>query len=360
MVLPLLGMLALGGTVGEILTGIEAAKDANRIDEQTYYRLKSAGEEYIAEMEGLLPPGTVDPIKWEQFAAEVEKFIPEIADRVPEKTPQQITESGSAEEMQAQKEALRQYRDLSQTGYDPIAEAQQEAALTASAAQASSARQAALREASQRGLGGTGLDVLSGLGATEQAAIAGRQAALQAQSEAGQRRLQALGSYANLAGQMRQQTTGVESQNVNIMNAFNERAARDLNKYNQYVAEMKNEADLFNLKNQQARDEALVNQRNQQMVYDTERREAAERERRQARQGLAKDRYNISTGDTKTWSGKEGRKIERKYAPWQKAFGAVKNIGTAGLSNAIGGASEAYFADNPEKNPFSWLDDDEE
>lgn len=359
MVIPALALLAVGGTVGEIMTGILAARDAGRIDEQTYQRLKASGEEYLAEMEGLLPPGTVDPMKWEQFKAEVEKFVPEAAEFIPEKTPQQITESGSAEEQQAQKEALRQYRDLAQTGYDPIAAAQQEAALTASAAQASSARQAALREASQRGLGGTGLDVLAGLGATEQAAVGGRQAALQAQAEAGQRRLQALGSYSNLAGQMRQQTTGVESQNVNIMNAFNERAARDLNKYNQYVAEMKNEADLFNLKNQQSRDEALVRQRNEQMVYDTERREAAERERRQARQGLAKDRYKISTGDTQTWSEKEGRKIERTYAPWQKAFGAAGKIGTAGLSGSIEGAAKSYFAQNPSKNPFSMSDDEE-
>ena len=349
-----LATLLMGGLAGEVITGIMAAREAGRIDEQTYQRLVAAGEEYVAEMQGLLPPGTVDPMKWEQFKAEVEKYVPEAAEFIPEKTPQQITESGSAEEQQAQKEALRQYRDLSQSGYDPIAAAQQEAALTASAAQASSARQAALREASQRGLGGTGLDVLAGLGATEQAAVGGRQAALQAQADAGQRRLQALGSYANLAGQMRQQTTGVESQNVNIMNAFNERAARDLNKYNQYVAEMKNEADLFNLKNQQARDEALVRQRNEQMVYDTERREAAERERRQARQDLARSKYEVSTGNTEFWGGKEGRKVERRYAPYQKAFGATRQIATSLISGGVGGTpGPSNLSKDQSKNPFS-------
>ena len=350
----LMAALTLGGLSGEVITGIMAAKEAGQIDEQTYQRLMAAGESYIAEMEGLLPPGTVDPIQWEQFKAEVEKFVPEVAQFIPEKTPQQVTESGSAEEQQAQKEALRQYRDLSQSGYDPIAAAQQEAALSASAAQASSSRQAALREAAQRGLGGTGLDVLAGLGATEQAAVSGRQAALQAQAEAGQRRLQALDSYANLAGQMRQQTTGVESQNVSIMNAFNERAARDLNRYNQYVAEMKNEADLFNLKNQQARDEALINQRNEQKFIDIQRIEQAADERREAKQDLARSKYEISTGNTKFWGGKEGRKVERKYAPYQKVFGATRQIGTAMLTGGVGGGTgQSNLTQNQSKNPFS-------
>ena len=332
-----IAMLALqGGTmITNLVLGLKAAKDAKQINEETYRRLSSAAEAYQKEMDGLLPPGTVDPIQLEQFKAEVAKYVPEIAEMVPEKTPQQITESGSAEEQQAQKEALRQYRDLAQTGYDPIAAAQQEAALTASAAQASSARQAALREASQRGLGGTGLDVLAGLGATEQAAVGGRQAALQAQAEAGQRRLQALGSYANLAGQMRQQTTGVESQNVSIMNAFNERAARDLNKYNKYVSEMKNEADLFNLKNQQSRDEANVEMRNRQLLLNTQRQEQAAEARRSARERASTNRYQIQTGLGKMQGQMAGQNLERSYAPWAKLSSDVGEVSKMGMKQAF-------------------------
>lgn len=359
MVLPALIAVQGGMMLLDVYQGIQKGYEAGRIDEQTYRRMVNAVEEYEAEMEGLLPPGTVDPLKWQQFTKDVEKFVPEAAAYVPEKTPQQVTESGSAEERQAQKEALRQFGQLAKTGYDPIAEAQQEAALAASAAQASSARQSALREAAQRGLGGTGLDVLAGLGATEQAAVSGRQAALQAQAEAGQRRLQALSQYGSMAGQMREQATGVEKGNVDIMNAFNERAARNLNQYNRYVSEMKNEADLFNLKNQQARDEARVTQANQQMLEDARRKEAAERERREAQVGLAKDRYKMSTGLTKTWGEKESRALQRKYAPYEKISSGIQNITGKAITGGMSGASKSYFDANPDKNPFSFFDDEE-
>lgn len=325
--------LALGavGMVGDFVNGLNAAKEAGRINEQTYQRLMSMADTYEKEMQGILPPGTVDPIKLEQFKAEVEKFVPEAAQFVPERTPQQVTESGSAEEQQAQKEALRQYGQLAKTGYDPIAAAQQEAALTASAAQASSARQAALREAAQQGLGGTGLDVLAGLGATEQAAVGGRQAALQAQAEAGQRRLQALGQYGNMAGQMRQQSTGVEQANVGIMNAFNERAARNLNQYNQYVSEMKNQAQQFNLQNQQRRDEQNVALRNQQTLLNTQRAEEAAEARRAARERALTTGYGIRSGLGKLQGQMEGQALEKKTATYGKAFDALGDVAEMGL-----------------------------
>lgn len=320
-------LLAIQGVaaLGQFFTGLNAAREARRINEETYQRLQEAGQQYQAEMEGILPPGTVDPIKWEQFKAEVVKYVPEAAKYVPEATPQQMTEGATAEEQQAQKEALRQYGQLAKAGYDPIAAAQQEAALTASAAQASAARQAALREASQRGLGGTGLDVLAGMGATEQAAVGGRQAALQAQQEAGQRRLQALGAYGNLAGQMRQQGAQTEQANVNIMNAFNERMARNLNQYNQYVAEMKNKADLFNLQNQQAREEALIQQRNLQKAEDTRRLEAAAEARRAARERAATTKYGIQTGLGRLYGEKEGQALEKQTGAWGTGFKTISD-----------------------------------
>lgn len=324
-------IMSAGTVLGEVIVGLNAAREANRINEETYQRLVSMANTYEQEMQGILPPGTVDPIMLEQFKAEVEKYAPEAAEFVPEQTPQQVTETGSAEEMQAQKEALRQYGQLAKTGYDPIAAAQQEAALSASAAQASSARQAALREAAQRGMGGTGLDVLAGLGATEQAAIGGRQAALQAQAEAGQRRLQALGQYGNLAGQMRQQTTGVEQSNVGIMNAFNERAARNLNQYNQYVSEMKNQAQQFNLQNQQRRDEQNVALRNQQQIMNVQRAEAAAEARRAARERALTTGYGIRSGLGQLQGQMRGQALEKETAMYGKAFDTLGDTAEMGL-----------------------------
>lgn len=335
--------------VADVVTGLMAAKDAKKINEQTYQRLLETVQTYEAEMEGLLPPGTVDPMKWEQFKAEVEKYVPEIAENIPEMTPQQVTESGSAEERQAQKEALRQFGQLAKTGYDPIAEAQQEAALAASAAQASSARQSALREAAQRGLGGTGLDVLAGLGATEQAAVSGRQAALQAQAEAGQRRLQALSQYGSMAGQMREQATGVEKGNVDIMNAFNERAARNLNQYNRYVSEMKNEADLFNLQNQQRRDEQLVTQRNQQMMFDVQRQEQAAENRRAARERMVTNKAGMRSGLGQLQGQMRGQELEKSTAAWGRGIDAVQDVSKIGAEQYF--KSEFNKKNKPDPKP---------
>lgn len=334
---PMTAMLLFKGVemVGNFIVGAKAARDANKINEETYQRFVDMANNYEAEMSGNLPPGTVDPIVFERFKEEVKQLVPEIAHHIPEAAPQQVLETGVAEERQAQKQALRQYGQLAQAGYDPIAAAQQEAALSASAAQASAARQAALREAGQRGLGGTGLDVLAGMGATEQAAVGGRQAALQAQAEAGQRRLQALGQYANLAGQMRQQGTQTEQTNVGIMNAFNERMARNLNQYNQYVAEMKNQANRFNLENQQRREEMNVQLANQQRLLNAQREAQASEARRAARERMTTTKYNIQSGLGKMQSEMAGQGLSREYLPWQQALSTIGKTGDA--------ATGAYF-----------------
>lgn len=321
------GILAGGQAIGNIITGIYAARQAKKINEETFQRLMQTAQAYENEMKGLIPPGSVTPIQLDEFKRTVSDYIPEIAQHVPEATPQQVTEAGVGTERQAQKEALRQYGRMAQAGYDPIAAAQQEAALTASAAQASAARQAALREASQRGMGGTGLDVLAGMGATEQAAVGGRQAALQAQQEAGQRRLQALGAYGTLAGQMRQQGTQTEQANVNIMNAFNERMARNLNQYNQYVAELKNQAQLQNRAEQQRMAEMNVEQANRMRIMNQQRAEAAAEARRSAQERMATTRYGIQTGMAELGGKMAGQQLSRELVPWQQGLSTAGRVG---------------------------------
>lgn len=337
MPVPLLAAGLLGGQViGNIATGIYAARQAKKINEETYERLMRTAQDYENEMKGLVPPGTVDPIRLQEFKREVTDYIPEIVQHVPEATPQQVTEAGVAPEIQAQKQALQQYGRLAQAGYDPIAAAQQEAALTAGAAQASAARQAALREAAQRGMGGTGLDVLAGMGAGEQAGVAGRQAALQAQQEAGQRRMQALGAYGTLAGQMRQAGTETERANVNVMNAFNERMARNLNQYNQYVAELKNQANLQNRAERQRIGEMNVEQANRLQILNQQRIDAAEQARRQAQERMATTKYGIQTGMGKLYGEMKGQELSRDVLPWQQGFSTAGKVGETMLSSYYG------------------------
>lgn len=320
------------GEIGKVFIGLNAARQAKKINEETYQNLKRTAEAYEAEMKGLIPPGSVSEIKLEEFKQVVADYVPEIAKYVPEATPQQVTEAGVSGERQSQKQALQQYGRLAQAGYDPIAEAQQEAALTAGAAQASAARQAALREAAQRGVAGTGLETLAGLGAAEQAGLAGRQAALQAQEQAGQRRLSALGQYATLAGQMRQQGAETERANVGIMNAFNERMARNLNQYNQYVSELKNQAQMQNRAEQQRMAEMNVGLRNQQHLMNIKAQQEAQEARRSALERAATTKYGIQTGLGQLQGRMAGQELGQRTAAWGQGFNALSKLGSTGLS----------------------------
>lgn len=346
--------------LGNFATGLYAARQAKRINEETYDRFKKIAQDYENELKGLVPPGTVDPITLRDFKLEVSKYIPEIAQHIPEATPQQITESRVAPEIQAQKQALQQYGRLAQAGYDPIAAAQQEQALTAGAAQASAARQAALREAAQRGMGGTGLDVLAGMGAGEQAGVAGRQAALQAQQEAGQRRLQALGAYGNLAGQMRQAGTQTEQANVNVMNAFNERMARNLNQYNQYVAELKDKANLQNRAEQQRIGEMNIDQANKLKILNQQRMDAAAQARQEARERMATTKYKMQAGLGETYATMKGQELSKDVLPWQQGFSTAGKVSDTMLNayyrripedKGVGGGSSL---DDTENQPYSF------
>lgn len=355
---PLIAAAALYGVgeIGKLIVGINAAKEAGRINEQTYQRLLQTAQDYEAEMRGSLPSGSVTPVQLEEFKRTVSDYVPEIAKYTPESTPQQISEAGTAGERQAQKQALQQYGRLAQAGYDPIAAAQQEAALTASAQQASAARQAALREAAQRGMAGTGLDVLSGIGATEQAAVGGRQAALQAQAEAGQRRMQALGAYGTLAGQMRQQGAQTEQANVNIMNAFNERMARNLNQYNQYVAEMQNQAQQQNRAEQQRMAEMNVGLRNQQMLMNIQAQRQAEEARRAAKERMYATKYGIQSGLGELQGKMAGQELGAQTAAWGQGMGALSKLGGMGLQGYYAGKKpkmeeEDALAGEPPKLP---------
>lgn len=324
-------LLSAGSAIANIFVGLNAARQAKRINEETYQNLMRIAQNYEAEMQGNLPPGSVTPVELEEFKRVVNDYIPDIAEYVPEATPQQITEGGVAAEKQAQKEALQQYGRMAQAGYDPIASAQQEAALTAAASQASASRQAALREAAQRGLGGTGLDVLAGMGATEQAAVGGRQAALQAQAEAGQRRMEALSKYGSMAGQMREQGTQTEQANVNIMNAFNERMARNLNQYNQYVAELQNQAQMQNRAEQQRMAEMNVEQRNKLKMFNVQAQRDAEKERREAQERMVTTKYGIQSGLGELGGRMRGQELSSKTAGYGQALDTLGRFGQAGM-----------------------------
>ena len=338
--------------LGKMFIGLQAAKEAGRINQQTLERLTDLGNKYQQEMMGNLPPGTVTPLELEEFKTTVQKYVPEVYKYTPEATPQQITEASVGGEKQAQKQALQQYGRLAQAGYDPIAAAQQEAALSAGAAQASVARQAALREAAQRGMAGTGLESLAGMGAAEQAGMEGRQAALAAQQQAGQRRLQALGAYGNLAGQMRQQGTQTEQANVGIMNAFNERMARNLNQYNQYVAELKNQATLQNRGEQQRMAEMNVGLRNQQMLMNVQAQRAAEEARRAAKERMYGTKYGIQAGLGQLQGQMAGQALSKETAAWGQGMNALSKLGQTGLQAYFGGQGKpgaGLSADTDEK-----------
>ena len=186
-----------------------------------------------------------------------------------------MTDSASQPEKRMQREALNRYSNLSQTGTDVIADAQREEALFDAGAQDKARRNQIVQNMANRGLGGSGQDLLAQMQSSQDAAVNARSASLDAVKQAEMRRLGALDKMANMAGSVRSQNSQVEQTNANIMNSFNQRLASSKNLYNQNAAQTQNDAQKFNIGNEQQTRNANTGLRNQTNFTNMTRQERA-------------------------------------------------------------------------------------
>jgi hypothetical protein len=250
--------------VGSLLVAAGSAaysawKNGEISDEQ-FEKTKEALRKYQDSLQA--PPGTAPKFTPEEFAS-IQQFSPQIAQHVEEKSPEMLTEAKSGAAIRAQNEGLQDLRSRVMSGKDVIADAQQEEALFNADAQAKGRREQILQSMSNRGLSGSGQDILAQLGSSQQAQVNARQQSLDAAKQAEGRRMEALGQMTNLAGNIRGQNRQTEANNADIMNSYNQRLAAGQNAHNQYAAGVNNAAQQYNIGNKTQVDQANVNQRNQ-------------------------------------------------------------------------------------------------
>lgn len=267
----------------------------------------------------------------------LQKYVPEIPQYVAEQRPNLITESGAQQEIAAQRRALEQLQQRALTGEDAQARAQQEQALFEGRATGESLRQQALRDLAQRGLGGSGAEILAGVGAAATGERQARQEALNIAAQQDARRQAALGQMADLAGTMRGQERAVEASNVDIMNAFNQRVAQSKRAQQAQAAQMRNQAQMRNIGEQQRIAEQNIDRRNRAAEYNYKRADEIERER-----------ANIANQKLRTIAGMQEGAVTRKSATDREA-GMIERTAPyrsilEGLGTAAQVGSQAYAA----------------
>ena len=178
----------------------------------------------------------------------VGKYTPELAPYIAESNPELVKQSGEAlKGREAQKNALKKYIEMGETGDDAIS-AQESAMAQRRAGADSRSRLDSLQQSfERRGQGGAGLQMGAQLAAAQGSSDMQAQAQMQAQADAQRRRLSALASGAQLGGQLYGQEMDLAQANTGIINNFNQRMASARQNFENRRAEDLNQANRYNL-----------------------------------------------------------------------------------------------------------------
>lgn len=331
------GALVVGGLIaaGTAAASWMASNAASELDAETRARTAKAIKKY--EDNYKLPAIDRSPLTAEEYKL-IGSYAPSIAGFIEEKTPELITERESIDEKGLQKEALQKYQDLSETGEDSLAKAQREKMFAQAAGEERRKMDQLLKAYQQQGIGGGGQELLGSLAMGQNADANRRQASLDIAAQNQQRRNEALGKMAGLAGDVRRQNTGVEESNVSAINAFNERNARNRQNYEKYVADQLNEAQRMNLQAAQANADRNTGLRNQTNWANRDRIDEIERDSVDRRNQLNRDMLNASTGQAAMAREHGQSQIGRNLAMTNQAFQSVGNL-YSGYQGAKAGAA---------------------
>ena len=243
---PLTISLLLGGQA--ISGGLQYmnAEEARKYERQQQAKL----EEALARI-------GIPEARPEYFTPEVyeylENYSPEVAQYVRETDPRTLAlrSSEGQRAQQAEQQVLQDLLGRAREGTDVLAEIQRargmrEAAGTM-ASQAATLQQQLQRQGQQGGLAAYGAALQQQQGAGQQAALAGEQAALAGLQERGR----ALGQAGDLAGRQVGRELDIERANVNAINAFNQRLAQSQQEQANLQAQIRNQAQLENIRGRQ-------------------------------------------------------------------------------------------------------------
>jgi hypothetical protein len=300
----------------------------------------------------------------------VRKFAPQIAPYIEEKAPELIKDTqGMLEGRAAQRAALQRYMEASTGSEDPEYRELMERASKRATADAASRQASLMQQYARRGIGGSGLELQSQLGS--QAAENERQGmeSLSAATQAQKNRLTALAAGASLGERISNQDLTQQQINMNAINAFNQRAASNRQNYEGYRTGLLNDADMFNLTEDQrlseynrTREDRLKQLMRSEQASERDRMDSIARDRyandraeRSYEDQLKLGRYNLAAAEKDRMNsllrqqyedrlqklrGKMGLSASEMQNNTQAARDRI--AATQGISDAIGSGADAY------------------
>lgn len=225
------------------------------------YQQGESARDYAAQKERELQEALnrigIPEARPEYFTPEVYQYLkdykPEVAKYVEEQRPQLVQMAAPAAQRARETEqmVLQDLLGRAREGTDVLAEIQRARGMRQAAgtmaSQAATLQQQLQRQGQQGGLAAYGAALQQQQGAGQQAALAGEQAALAGMQERGR----ALGEAGTLAGRQMGREMDIEQANVNAINAFNQRLASSQQAQANLAAQIRNQAELENIRGRQ-------------------------------------------------------------------------------------------------------------
>jgi hypothetical protein len=251
------------------------------------------------------------------------KYVPEIASFIEEQNPELVKASseGAVRGREAQLAALDKLRNLGDTGEDTQSQIMRQQAIRDAQIANQGAQGRIQQNMNQRGVGGSGMELVSSLLAQQGAAQATQQSSENAAMQAYQRRLDAMRDSAALGGDIRDSDIDMESRNAGILNDYNSRVAAAKRSYGQNVADTRNQAQQDNIANKQRVMDANVGLKNttrqghQDMINDIRQRE-----------------YNNAADKVSMQTGQYQGKINDIASDTQAKNAAIQGLSQAAMS----------------------------
>lgn len=220
-------------------------------------------------IEQALPQANLDfsRITPEQFKV-IGQYNPQAAQYIQEQNPQLLKGTAAGQEgRQSQIEALREMQKAAK-GQSPELAIRLQQAADSSQQQAQSRSQSALQDAQRRGMAGSGLSFATALqgssDAMQQGAAQSQNAAIAAYKD----KMSAIQNSGQMGRQLNQDELAMEGKNNDVLNDFNQRTSRSYQDYLSNRAAMQNQAQLYNLGQEQSAADKNVASRNDAEMFN--------------------------------------------------------------------------------------------
>lgn len=236
----------------------------------------------------------------------------------------------------AQLAALGSLQGISEAGGMTAADQANLANIQSQTGQADRGRRGAIKQSmAQRGMGGSGMDLLAQLQSNQAATDRSAQMGLNVAGMAQDRALQAIQSQGGMAGNMRGQEFGEQAQQATAQDTINRFNAGNMNQMNQFnsqqqmaadrfSADAANQANLYNVSGRQSQADRNVDVGNQQQQYN---------------QNLQQQTFQNQTGLAGGKAGVYGQQAgyntqiaDRKQKAKSETEGQLIKLGTAAAS----------------------------